>query len=190
MATAQAQYNELASRPTASERLEAQRRFDLARLALEQAQRAYDDVRGDPHIAMLPQALALQQTTTEYEAARNAFQIVAQGATPRAARRRDQPDQRAEGAGTGDPRPCARGRGGREVGGGPSGRAQAGLDRVKAGMTAEDKAVADARIRSALAGLAQAQAQLRQTQIVAPFAGQIGTIYLRPGEPRRLGNRR
>jgi HlyD family secretion protein len=182
VAIAQAQYNELASRPSPAERLEAQRRIDLARLVLEQAQRAYDEVRGDPHIAALPQALALQQATTDFEAAKAAYQVATQGATReqlavaaaqinaakaqvQIARAQTPP---AEAAVKSAEAQVVRG--------------QAAFDRVKAGATAEDKAMAEARVKSAQAMLAQAQAQLRQTQVIAPFAGQVGAIYVRPGE--------
>lgn len=182
VAIAQAQYNELASRPSPAERIEAQRRIDLARLALEQAQRAYDEVRGDPHIGMLPQALALQQATTDFEAAKAAYQVATQGATREqlavaaaqinAAKAQVQVVRAqtppAEAAVKSAEAQVARG--------------QAAFDRVKVGATAEDKAMAEARVKSAQALLAQAQAQLRQTQVSAPFAGQVGTIYVRPGE--------
>jgi len=182
VAIAQAQYNELASRPSAAERLEAQRKIDLARLALEQAQRTYDRVRGDPEIAARPESLALQQATADYEAVKAAYQVATQGpsreqlavaqaqinaakAQAQVARAQVPP---AEAAVKSAEAQVA--------------RAQAALDRIKAGTTAEDKAVADARIKSAQAALAQAQAQLKQTQVVAPFAGQVGTIHVRPGE--------
>lgn len=182
VAIAQAQYNELASRPSAAERLEAQTRIELTRLALEQAQRSYDQVRGDPHIAMLPQALALQQATTDYEATKAAYQIAIQGATreqlavaqaqinaakaqAQVARAQVPPAEAAIQSATAQ-----------------VARAQAALDRVKAGATAEDKAMAEARVKSAQAALGQTQAQLKQTQIIAPFAGQVGTIFVRPGE--------
>jgi len=182
VAIAQAQYNELASRPSPAERIEAQRRIDLARLALAQAQRAYDEVRGDPHIGMLPQALALQQATTDYEAAKAAYQVATQGATREqlavaaaqinAAKAQVQVVR----AQTPPAEAAVKSAEAQVV------RAQAALDRVKAGATAEDKAMAEARVKSAQALLAQAQAQLRQTQVSAPFAGQVGTIYVRPGE--------
>ncbi len=182
VAIAQAQYNELASRPSPAERIEAQRRIDLARLALEQAQRAYDEVRGDPHIGMLPQALALQQATTDFEAAKAAYQVATQGATREqlavaaaqinAAKAQVQVVR----AQTPPAEAAVKSAEAQVV------RAQAALDRVKAGATAEDKAMAEARVKSAQALLAQAQAQLRQTQVSAPFAGQVGTIYVRPGE--------
>jgi HlyD family secretion protein len=60
--------------------------------------------------------------------------------------------------------------------------AQAALDGLTAGPTAEDKATAEARVKSAQANLAVSQAALRQAQVSAPFAGQIGAAYARPGE--------
>ena len=172
VAIAQAQYNELASRPSPAERLEAQRKIDLARLALEQAQRTYDRVRGDPEIAARPESLALQQATADYEAVKAAYQVAIQGlsreqlavaqaqinaakAQAQVARAQVPP---AEAAVRSAEAQVA--------------RAQAALDRIKAGTTAEDKAVADARTKSAQAALSQAQAQLKQTQVVAPFAGR------------------
>ncbi len=182
VAIAQAQYNELASRPSPAERLEAQRRIDLARLALEQAQRAYDTVRGDPHIGLRPEALALQQATTEFEAAKAAYQVATQGATreqlavaqaqinaakAQAQVVRAQILPAAAAVKTAEAQVT---------------RAQAALDRLRAGPTAEDKAMAEARVKAAQAALAQAQAQLQQTQVIAPFAGQVGAIHVRPGE--------
>jgi len=61
-------------------------------------------------------------------------------------------------------------------------RAKAALDRLQAGATAEDRAIADATVQSAQAAVQVAQAQLAQTQIAAPFGGEIGAVYLRPGE--------
>ncbi len=182
VAIAQAQYAELASRPSPAERLEAQRKIDLARLALEQAQRSYDRVRGDPEIAARPEALALQQATTDFEATRAAYQVAVQGVTREqlaiaqaqinAAKAQAQVI-RAQAP----PAEAAIKSAEAQVA-----RAQAALDRLKAGATAEDKAMAEARVKSVQATLAQAQAQLKQTQVIAPFAGQVGTIHVRPGE--------
>ncbi len=182
VAIAQAQYGELASRPSPAERLEAQRRIDPARLALEQAQRSYDRVRGDPEIGALPESLALQQATADYEAAKAAYQVAVQGATREqlavaaaqinAAKAQAQV-ARAQAA----PAEAAIQSVQAQVA-----RAQAAVDRLKAGATAEDKAVAEARVKSAQAALAQAEAQRKQSQVIAPFAGQIGTINVRPGE--------
>ena len=79
---AQAQYNELASHPTETERISAAREIDLAQAALRQAQSAYDKVRGDPQIGARPEALALEQATVSYNAAKAAYNAATQGATP------------------------------------------------------------------------------------------------------------
>jgi len=42
--------------------------------------------------------------------------------------------------------------------------------------------MAAARIESARAAQAAAEAQLQQTQVIAPFDGQVGTIFVRTGE--------
>lgn len=60
--------------------------------------------------------------------------------------------------------------------------AQAALDTLLAGATAEEIAMAEARVQSALAAEASAQAALGQAQLVAPFAGQVGQINVRLGE--------
>jgi HlyD family secretion protein len=60
--------------------------------------------------------------------------------------------------------------------------AQATLDQVLAGATPEDLAIAGARVLAAQAGVASAQAHLRQSQLYAPFAGQVGAVLTRAGE--------
>ena len=52
-----------ASGPTTAERVAAQRPVDQARIAVKQAQAAYDLVHNDPHIGALPEAAALEQAT-------------------------------------------------------------------------------------------------------------------------------
>lgn len=60
--------------------------------------------------------------------------------------------------------------------------AQAALDKLLAGATAEDIAIAQAHRQAAQAALESAQAQLRQSQVFAPFAGQVGAVNVRLGE--------
>ena len=126
--------------------------------------------------------MALQQATSEYEAVKAAYQVAIQGASREqlavAQAQINAAKAQAQVARAQVP-PAEAAVKSAEA---QVARAQAALDRIKAGTTAEDKAVADARIKSAQAALAQAQAQLKQTQVVAPFAGQVGTIHVRPGE--------
>lgn len=182
VAIAQAQYNELASRPSAAQRIAAQKEVDRARALLDQAQAAYDQVRGDPNIGALPQAVALQQATATYEAAVAAADVALQRATPQqlavaqaqinAARAQAQVAQAqvpATEAAILSAQATVQ-------------RAQAALDEVEAGATQEERAMAGARVQSARAALATAQAQLDQARVSAPFAGQVGSVTTRPGE--------
>jgi HlyD family secretion protein len=184
---AEAQYRELASRPTPAEKVAATRQIELAQAAVKQAQGEYDRVRGDPGISGRPEALALEQATVNLNSARAAYETATQGATPQqlavgqaqivaakaqvdiAAGRVPSAQAAAQSAQAG------------------LARAQANLNRLKAGATAENRAIADAQVKSAQAGLAAAQAQLAQTQVYAPFAGQIGSIATRLGESATPG---
>lgn len=179
---AQAQYNEVASHPTAAERVAAQRPVDQARIAVKQAQAAYDLVHGDPHIGARPEAAALEQATAALDSAQATYNATAKGATPQ-----QLAVAKAQVAAAKTQVTVAQG----EVPAAEAGiqtaqaqvaHAQAALDRLKAGATAEEIAMADARVKSAQAELASARAALAQAQVVAPFAGQVGTVYLRPGE--------
>ena len=67
--------------------------------------------------------------------------------------------------------------------------AQAALDAVLEGATAEDRALAEARVMSARAALAIARAQLGQTQVIAPFAGQVGGLSTASVSWRRRASR-
>ncbi len=179
---AQAQYNELASRPTQAEKVAAGREIELASAAVKQAQGAYDRVRGDPEIAIRPEALALEQATIRLDTAKAAYQVAAQGATPQQlavgqAQVKAAQSQTQVAAGQ-IPSSAA----GVQAAEAQLARAQAALQALKTGPTAEDKALAEVRVRSAQAALAAAQAQLAQTQVVAPFAGQVGSINVRTGE--------
>ena len=178
----QAQYNELASHPTRAERIAAQKEVDMAKATVDQAQAAYDIVRGSPHIGALPQSAALHQATLAYEATQAAYNAVAQGATrPQLAVAQAQIDSAKEQVVVAETQiPAAEA--GVQAAKAQLARAQAALDALETGATTEDKAVAEARIESAKAGQASVEAQLHQTQITAPFGGQVGTIFIRTGE--------
>ncbi|HKZ86159.1 MAG TPA: efflux RND transporter periplasmic adaptor subunit [Anaerolineae bacterium] len=60
--------------------------------------------------------------------------------------------------------------------------AQAQLDRIKAGATPEQIAVAEAGVKQAQAALDTAKAQLAKLQVVAPFDGTVGAVFVREGE--------
>lgn len=179
---AQQQYNELTSRPTASERAAAQAQIDIAQAAVNQAQAAYNQVRGDPNIGLRPEALVLQQATEGLKAAQAQYAVATQGATPQqlavAAAHITSAQSQVSVAQAQIPAAEA----GVLSAQASVASAQAALDRLNAGATAEDIAISAAHMRSALAALTSAHAQKRQLQIVAPFDGQVGSINLRLGE--------
>jgi HlyD family secretion protein len=66
-------------------------------------------------------------------------------------------------------------------------QAKAQLDLLKAGATPEQIAVADAGVKQAQVAVDTAKAQLDKLQLVAPFDGTIGTVYVRSGELAQPG---
>ncbi len=67
---ARAAYQDLLRGPTAAQRREIQANEKRARVLLDSAQRAYDDVSHLSNVGMLPQALQLEQATIDYEVAK------------------------------------------------------------------------------------------------------------------------
>ncbi len=66
-------------------------------------------------------------------------------------------------------------------------QAKAQLDLLKAGASAEQIAVATAGVQQAQVAVDLAKAQLDKSQLTAPFAGTIGTVYARSGEVAQPG---
>jgi multidrug efflux pump subunit AcrA (membrane-fusion protein) len=64
---------------------------------------------------------------------------------------------------------------------------RAQLDLLKAGASPEQIAVAEAGVKQAQVALDTAKAQLDKLQLIAPFAGTIGTVYVRSGELAQPG---
>ncbi len=178
----QQQYNELASRPTAAERNAAAAQIDIAQAAVNQAQAAYNQVRGDPDIGLRPEALVLQQATEGLKAAQAQYAVATQGATPQqlavASAQITEAQARVAVAEAQIPAAEAAVLSAQAS----VASAQAALDRVQAGATAGDIAISAARMRSALAALTSAHTQKRQTQIFAPFEGQVSAVNVRLGE--------
>ncbi len=182
VAVAERTYAEAASHPTEQELYAAEAHIAVAQAAVEQAQAAYNVVRGDPNIAMLPQAMQLRQTTAALEAAQAEAQVVTLGPSDEAlAVLAGQIDAAAAQVAAAESRmPAAEAAVQSALARQAS--AQSALDALLAGASAEEIAVADARVASAQAALASAEAALRQTQVIAPFDGQIGQVNVRTGE--------
>lgn len=179
---AQREYAEMAGHPTEAELNAARAEVAIADAALRQAQAAYNLVRGDPRIGALPESRLLNEATAALEAANARAAVVEEGATDQqlavAASAIDVAAAQLEAAQSQGPGAEAN----VQAAMAQRDSAQATLDKLREGATAEDLAMAEARVMSAQAALDTAQAQLRFNQIVAPFAGQVGEINVRLGE--------
>jgi len=154
LAAAQARVAKLQSGAAEEEVTAAKGAMQTAALALQQAQAAYDEVSWMEEIAEMPQALALQQATVQYEIARAQYEALVGGVSAE--------DIAAAQA---------------EVDG-----AQASLSLLSAGPRAEDIAVVEAQVAQAEVALSQAMAALDDAALTAPFAGTVGAMLVRDGE--------
>ena len=177
------QFNELASGPTEAERAAAAARVEVAQAALDHAEAAYNAVRGDPSIGSTRlEALLLQQATKSLQAAQAEFAVATQGANEQqlAVSRSRIQEAQSRVAMAESQTPAAEA--GVQSAQASLASAQANLRRFKEGASPEDIAVSQARIVTANAQLASSQAHVGQTQIVAPFSGQVGAVLVRNGE--------
>ncbi len=202
VASAQATYDRLAAGPNAAELAAAKAALaaaqqnearvragpsteELAQLkalaantkaALDQAQAAYDQVRANPNVAMLPQSVALQQATNNYNAAVAAYQVAASHPTASelaTAAAQVQASQAALDRLTPDAAQVQ--------------AALAAVENAKAQLarlqpSADDRAVLQAALNASQASRDLAAAQLKNTRLVAPFAGSVMKLDLAPGE--------
>jgi len=179
---AQAQYAEVASHPTEQEQIAARAIIVQAEAALRNAQAAYNLVKDDPQVGSLPQSLALMQATANLEAANAQQAAILQGPTQAqlavAARAIDAARVGVTAAQNRAPGAEASVRAAMAA----VDSAEAAANKLREGATAEDIAIAEARVASAQAVLATANAQLQLTQVTAPFDGQVGLVTVRAGE--------
>ena len=179
---ARAQYAEVASHPTPAEKLAARAAIAQAEAAVSNAQAAYNLVKGDPAIGARPESLALSQATAALEAANAQAAVTATGPTAEQLAVAGTAIREAQTAVAGAQDKQAGVEANVRAALAQAASAQAALDKLLAGATAEDIAMAEARVQSAQAAVDSAKAQLRQSQVYAPFDGQVGTINVRPGE--------
>jgi HlyD family secretion protein len=125
-----------------------------AEVALQQAQAAYDRISWLEDVVEMPQTLALQQATLDYEAARAQYDGLKRVPTQAELREAQAQVSRAE--------------------------AQLALAQVPS--RTEDVAVAEAQVQQARTALARASLALAHCELLAPFDGTISAVYLHPGE--------
>ncbi|HEY3341121.1 MAG TPA: HlyD family efflux transporter periplasmic adaptor subunit, partial [Anaerolineae bacterium] len=153
-----------------------------AQAALQQAQFAYDaSYKQNPAaIGASAAALALEQATNNFYAARSHYDDLAKGPTVAAlavAKAQVQQASAQFNAIKAAPRQADLDAANAEVH-----RAQAQLELVKAGARAEDISAAQAGVDSAQAVLEQAKSALELSEIRAPFAGELAYLDAHVGE--------
>ncbi len=154
LAAAQAQLAKLRSGASQEEITAARGALATATFALQQAQAAYDEVSWLNNRMELPQALALEQATAEYEIAKANYEAVVRGPSAE-----DIAQAQAE-----------------------VDRARASLELLSAGARAEDVAVAETHVAQAELALSQARSAVENAGLRAPFAGTVGELRVREGE--------
>lgn len=148
--SAQSSYQQLLKGADQDQLTVTRAQVEQARASLEQAQQAYDRVKDQPNVGMLPQSLQLQQATLSYQTALAQYRVNSRGATAsQVAAAQAQVAQ-----------------------------AQASLDRLKQGPTAEQLEIARAGIDQAQVALEQAQRRLQNARIVAPWDGTVTNVNI------------
>ena len=148
--------------------------------ALQQAQAAYDRVKSSPFIGMLPESLALQQATNNYEAAKARLADLQKGPSAPAVAQATAQVKKAEAELNlvkAPARPADVAAAQAELH-----RAQAQLDLLQAGPRPEQIKIAEADVAAAQAAVDQAKAALDDLELRAPFAGTVATIDVKLGE--------
>ncbi len=152
--SALAQYRKLEAGPRDEELRMALAALRKAEAALVHAQAAYDEVAWVEEVAEMPQTLALQQATLDYESALANYQMVTRGALPEDL----------------------------EVAWANVESAKAQVDLLQAGATIEQLAAAQAAVAQAEAALDTARATLNQATLTAPFEGTVSDVRVAPGQ--------
>jgi multidrug resistance efflux pump len=147
-------YERVRAGPTANDLAALKAEADNAKAALDQAQAAYDKIGGatNPYIGMAPQALQLQTTTNNYNAALAAYNNALTHPTAAELAGAWQQVQQAQDA----------------------------LARLQ--PTSDNIAVAQAAAEQAQAALAEAEQQVEDATLTAPFDGTVLSVGLHVGE--------
>ncbi|MCB0153600.1 MAG: HlyD family efflux transporter periplasmic adaptor subunit, partial [Anaerolineae bacterium] len=153
LATAQTELADILSRPSEEAITQAAADLRLREIELRQAQEAYDKVAYAEGIGLSPQAAELQRATLTYERAQATYDEATKPATEaQIATARLKVVQ-----------------------------AQNQLDKLKAGLRPEAEAVNQTRLREAQLQVDQAQANLTQAVLYAPWDGEVTEVNAAPG---------
>jgi HlyD family secretion protein len=178
--SARASLKKVKDGPTKEDLASVQAALDTARAQVQQAQAAYDRVKYTPDIQLRQESLNLENATIQLEQAQANYDNVAKGATAAdlAAAQAQVAQAEAQLAALLDqPSESALAAADAQVV-----QAQASVDQLLERPKAEDVAVAQAQVDEAAVALAQAESQLDDAVIAAPFDGVILSVQIREGE--------
>ncbi len=158
---ARAAYDDLLRGPSLAQRKAAQSQLERAQAALKHAQEAYNQVASLPNVGMLPQSLQLEQATIDYEIAKANLAVTL--APPKASQKAQAKAQIAAADAA-------------------VAQAEASLQRLKEGPKPADLLVLETQVEQARIGVESAELALRNTQLIAPIAGEVGIINIHANE--------
>jgi len=180
LAAAEAAQRQLYSGPTAANRAIAQAALSSAEAARDQAQAAYDDVAWHSNIGQLPQSLALQEATNNYNAAKARYDALFVRPTADVVAAAKARIQQAQAALDRMQAPATTGQLAEAQAQVRS--AEAELELLQAGVRTESVAVAEAAMAEAEAALQRTLADLANTELRAPASGVVAALDVNPGE--------
>lgn len=153
LASAQAELARLQSLPSEEAITQAAADLRMREIELRQAQEAYDQVAYAQGVGMSPQAAELQQSTLAYERAKAVYDEATKPATEAqlAAARANVV------------------------------QAKNRLDKLQAGLRPEAQAVNEAKLRESQLQVAEAQQNLVNAQLIAPWDGVVTAVNAAPG---------
>jgi HlyD family secretion protein len=152
--SALADYEEVKAGPSQEDITVAKADMEKARIALEKAQADYDKISWQAGLGATAQASTLQQASVDYERARAQYELTVDRPT----------DSELKQAAA------------------QVAQARATLAALEEQPTAEELAVARAQVTQARSALAQAQLNLDEATLVAPFAGIVADVNVEVGQ--------
>ncbi|MEM7532421.1 MAG: efflux RND transporter periplasmic adaptor subunit [Chloroflexota bacterium] len=168
LASAQASYRDLLAGPTEQERLVNRAQVAQAEAQLRTAQQAYDQVKSRPEIGTLPQSTQLQQATLSLEVAQTQAAI------------QDLPADEAQVAASLNQ--IAQAELGVRQAQSNLISAQKNLKDLLEGTAAEDLIISRAQLRQAQLSQLQAENNLNNARLIAPFDGVISRVNIQANE--------
>ena len=152
--SALANYEEVKAGPSQEDITVAKASMEKARIALEKAQADYDKISWQTGLGATSEASALQQASVDYEEARAQYELTVDHPTDKELK-----EAAAQVA-----------------------QARATLADLEKKPTPEELAIARAQVTQARSALAQAQLNLEDATLAAPFAGTVADVNIEVGQ--------